>query len=66
MNSLQWPRKEVVKIPGEYSGKDLLGVVQRTEAGEQYALVDAPPMGSSPVLASTPSRDVTISMLILD
>lgn len=61
VNSLQWPRKEVVKIPVEYSGKDLPGIVQRTGAGEQYTLVDAPPMGYSPVLASTPSQDVTIT-----
>ncbi|XP_042883605.1 alpha-mannosidase 2C1-like [Penaeus japonicus] len=61
VNSLQWPRKEVVKLPAEYSGKAMPGVKQRTEAGEQYILVEAPPMGSNPIAASTPSRDVSIT-----
>ncbi|XP_068248208.1 alpha-mannosidase 2C1-like [Palaemon carinicauda] len=60
INSLQWPRDEVIKVtagavkPGSNT--------QKTEGGaEEYVLVSAPPMGYALVLAGTPPFPVTVN-----
>lgn len=58
MNTLPWPRTEVVRLPAAQQE----GGCRRQAAGRdlQYALVQVPPMGSSPAQAITPTHPVTV------
>ncbi|XP_042238112.1 alpha-mannosidase 2C1-like [Homarus americanus] len=58
VNTLQWPRTEVVKLTAAQHQEG--GADQRVKEGQQYALVEVPPMGSAPAKPVTPPNTVTV------